>query len=135
MKVYDVLYCRLDNIITMTGRIKAMRQELYQRLVVLGTPGDWTHILKQIGMFTYTGLNRKEIKITIIILKLFYAIFVARVIGASLFRLFLASQVDALVKKYHIYLLSSGRINICGLNYGNLDYVANAIHEVVIAGQ
>ena len=75
MKVCDVFYCRLDNIITMTGRIKAMRQELYQRLVVLGTPGDWTHILKQIGMFTYTGLNRKEIKITIIILKLFYAIF------------------------------------------------------------
>ncbi|XP_019860150.1 PREDICTED: aspartate aminotransferase, cytoplasmic-like [Amphimedon queenslandica] len=93
----------IDNITTMTGRIKKMREELYQRLVVLGTPGDWTHILKQIGMFTYTGLN--------------------------------TSQVDVLVKKYHIYLLSSGRINICGLNYGNLDYVANAIHEVVVAGQ
>lgn len=41
----------------MTDRIKLMRTELFQRLKVLGTPGDWSHIINQIGMFSYTGLN------------------------------------------------------------------------------
>jgi aspartate aminotransferase len=26
-----------------------------------GTPGDWSHIVKQIGMFTFTGLNTKQV--------------------------------------------------------------------------
>lgn len=40
-------------------------------------------------------------------------------------------QIEILKKKYHIYMLSSGRINICGLNTNNLDYVADAIADVV----
>ncbi|KAK4401178.1 Aspartate aminotransferase 3, chloroplastic [Sesamum angolense] len=27
----------------------------------VGTPGDWSHIIKQIGMFTFTGLNSKQV--------------------------------------------------------------------------
>lgn len=26
-----------------------------------GTPGDWSHIIKQIGMFTFTGLNAEQV--------------------------------------------------------------------------
>ena len=39
-------------------------------------------------------------------------------------------QVKELREKFHIYLLDSGRANIAGLNEHNIDYVANAIHEV-----
>lgn len=42
-----------------------------------------------------------------------------------------AKQVETLVNEYHIYLLKSGRINMCGLTTKNIDYVANAIHETV----
>ncbi|CAH1404638.1 unnamed protein product [Nezara viridula] len=42
------------------------------------------------------------------------------------------SQVEKLILKYHIYLLKSGRINMCGLNSRNIDYVAKAISEVVL---
>lgn len=28
---------------------------------VIGTPGDWSHIIKQIGMFTFTGLNAEQV--------------------------------------------------------------------------
>ncbi|KAK9501834.1 hypothetical protein O3M35_012489 [Rhynocoris fuscipes] len=42
-------------------------------------------------------------------------------------------QVEHLVNKYHIYLLKSGRINMCGLNLTNIDYVANSIDETVKA--
>lgn len=28
---------------------------------VLGTPGNWEHIIKQIGMFTFTGLNKEQV--------------------------------------------------------------------------
>lgn len=41
-------------------------------------------------------------------------------------------QVEHLINHYHIYLLRSGRINMCGLNEFNLDYVANAIYETVL---
>lgn len=45
-----------------------------------------------------------------------------------------ANQVKFLAEKYHVYLLSSGRINICGLTTHNIDYVAEAIHDAVING-
>ena len=48
----------------MTDRIKAMREALFQLLKTQGTPGDWTHVLKQTGMFSYTGLTRKRIAYT-----------------------------------------------------------------------
>lgn len=44
---------------------------------------------------------------------------------------FTAKQVEYLVNEKHIYLLPSGRINMCGLTTKNLDYVATSIHEAV----
>jgi hypothetical protein len=47
-------------------------------------------------------------------------------------RIFIAApQVERLTNDFHIYLLKSGRINMCGLNPGNVEYVASAIHSVV----
>lgn len=43
----------------MSSRIIKMRKALYDELVRLGTPGTWNHIVDQIGMFSYTGLNGK----------------------------------------------------------------------------
>ncbi|CAN6643602.1 aspartate aminotransferase, cytoplasmic [Trichomonascus vanleenenianus] len=40
----------------MSSRIIAMRHALRDRLVQLGTPGTWDHIVNQIGMFSFTGL-------------------------------------------------------------------------------
>uniref|UniRef100_A0A915J3T1 Aspartate aminotransferase n=1 Tax=Romanomermis culicivorax TaxID=13658 RepID=A0A915J3T1_ROMCU len=44
-----------------------------------------------------------------------------------------AQQVEILATKFHIYLLKSGRISVAGLNKGNVEYVAKAIHESVIS--
>jgi len=87
------------NVKTMAERILQMRNLLYQKLRELGTPGTWEHIITQSGMFSYTGLNKK--------------------------------QCEHLVNHYHIYLLNSGRINMCGLTTGNVEYVAKAINDVV----
>jgi len=43
-----------------------------------------------------------------------------------------ASHVEYLRNKYHIYMLRSGRINICGLNTNNLSYVAEAITDTLL---
>ncbi|XP_078499683.1 aspartate aminotransferase, cytoplasmic [Lissotriton helveticus] len=86
-----------DNVKTMADRVLLMRAELKSRLEALKTPGTWNHIVEQIGMFSYTGLNPK--------------------------------QVEYLIKEKHIYLMASGRINMCGLTTKNLDYVATSIHE------
>jgi len=42
------------------------------------------------------------------------------------------AQVKILIEKYHIYLLSSGRINMCGLNEKNYKYVAKAFYEAIL---
>jgi len=49
----------ISNLKTMSARIKEMRQELFNTLIELKTPGDWHHITNQIGMFSFTGLNGK----------------------------------------------------------------------------
>ncbi|XP_001626359.2 aspartate aminotransferase, cytoplasmic [Nematostella vectensis] len=84
---------------TMGQRMLQMRQALFSKLKELGTPGTWNHVIDQRGMFSFTGLNLK--------------------------------QVRRLTEKHHIYLLDSGRINICGLTPANVEYVARAIHDVV----
>ncbi|CAN1215115.1 Aspartate aminotransferase, cytoplasmic [Linum perenne] len=45
----------------MADRILSMRQQLFDALSTRGTPGDWSHIIKQIGMFTFTGLNSEQV--------------------------------------------------------------------------
>ncbi|KAJ5626506.1 pyridoxal phosphate-dependent transferase [Penicillium herquei] len=50
-----------DDLMTMSERIRQMRQALYDELIRLNTPGEWDHILKQIGMFTYLGLSETQV--------------------------------------------------------------------------
>jgi len=83
----------------MSHRIIQMRQALVDQLKKLGTPGDWSHITSQIGMFSFTGLT--------------------------------PPQCETLVKKHHIYLLTSGRISMTGINTKNVAYLAQSIDDVV----
>jgi aspartate aminotransferase len=41
----------------MANRIIEMRKELFNALTELQTPGTWNHVIDQIGMFSFTGLN------------------------------------------------------------------------------
>eukprot|EP00834_Sanchytrium_tribonematis_P000060 NODE_2_length_91304_cov_0.692462.p60 type:complete len:174 gc:universal NODE_2_length_91304_cov_0.692462:10127-9606(-) len=45
----------------MSGRICAMRDGVKSRLDKLQTPGTWDHITSQIGMFSFTGLNKQQV--------------------------------------------------------------------------
>lgn len=45
----------------MAGRIKSVRQKLYDSLCAKDKSGkDWSFILRQIGMFSFTGLNKAQ---------------------------------------------------------------------------
>ena len=49
---------------TMAERIKEMRGELRRLLAEeLETPGNWDHIERQIGMFSFTGLNGEQCRL------------------------------------------------------------------------
>lgn len=50
-----------QDLIVMSSRVKSMRQRVYDELVRLQTPGDWSHIVKQSGMFGYTGISPAQI--------------------------------------------------------------------------
>lgn len=45
----------------MAGRIIEMREQLVAKLTELETPGDWSHVVKQIGMFSFTGLTEEHV--------------------------------------------------------------------------
>lgn len=47
----------------MATRIMQMRALLKQNLVDMGSILDWNHIINQIGMFCFTGLNEKQVGI------------------------------------------------------------------------
>eukprot|EP00898_Chlorokybus_atmophyticus_P009165 jgi/Chlat1/924/Chrsp108S01361 len=47
----------------MAGRIKGVRQSLYEKLTELDKSGkDWSFILKQIGMFSFTGMTPAQVE-------------------------------------------------------------------------
>lgn len=41
------------------------------------------------------------------------------------------TQVQLLIDEFHVYLLKTGRISMCGLNENNVAHVAKAIHTAV----
>jgi len=51
-----------DELMAMSKRIQDMRAMLLAELKTLGTPGDWSHITSQIGMFSFTGLTPAQAK-------------------------------------------------------------------------
>ena len=52
----------------MAGRIKNVRQKLYDSLSAKDKSGkDWSFILRQIGMFSYTGLNKAQVKLFLLL--------------------------------------------------------------------
>ncbi|KAJ2420854.1 Aspartate aminotransferase, cytoplasmic, partial [Coemansia sp. RSA 2524] len=52
----------IENMELMSARIMDMRTQLRARLEKLGTPGDWSHVTSQIGMFSFTGLNLAQVE-------------------------------------------------------------------------
>lgn len=46
----------------MADRIITMRTSLHNALLRKNAPGDWSHIVKQIGMFSYTGLTKAQVE-------------------------------------------------------------------------
>ena len=46
----------------MSGRISTIRRSLYDNLQTLGSKQNWDHIINQIGMFAFTGLNLEQVK-------------------------------------------------------------------------
>lgn len=50
----------------MAGRIKSVRLKLYDSLCEKDKSGkDWSFILRQIGMFSFTGLNKAQVNLPI----------------------------------------------------------------------
>ena len=46
----------------MADRISTMRQSLYDNLLKQGSKLNWDHIVKQIGMFAFTGVSKDQVK-------------------------------------------------------------------------
>jgi aromatic-amino-acid transaminase len=83
----------------MRTRILAMRQALVNVLKEAVPGVNFDYLLKQRGMFSYTGLS--------------------------------AAQVDRLREEFGVYLISSGRMCVAGLNSRNVQRVAQAFSAVI----
>lgn len=82
----------------MSSGMRRMRCELRKRLEK-ETGQNWSDVESQIGLFSYTGLNK--------------------------------DRVSRLRDEFHVYLLPSGRLSVCGLNDENVEYGAHAIGQVM----
>lgn len=87
----------LQDLDSVVGRLNVVRDKLYEKLDK--TNYNWDHLLKQRGMFIYTGLS--------------------------------AEQVIELREKYSVYATEDGRFSISGVNENNVDYLADAINQVI----
>ncbi|KAJ7965978.1 Aspartate aminotransferase [Quillaja saponaria] len=45
----------------MIERLINMRKHLFDALCDKGTPGDWSHIVSQVGMYTFSGLSEEQV--------------------------------------------------------------------------
>ncbi|WP_163304860.1 aromatic amino acid transaminase [Enterobacter ludwigii] len=89
----------LAEVESMRKRILTMRQELVDVLKEAVPGHNFDYLLKQRGMFSYTGLS--------------------------------AAQVDRLREGFGVYLISSGRMCVAGLNASNVHRVAQAFAAVM----
>jgi aromatic-amino-acid transaminase len=83
----------------MRDRIKAMRKQLVESIHSRAPGTDFSFVLKQRGMFSYSGLTKE--------------------------------QVRRLREEFSIYAIDTGRICVAALNSKNVDYVADAIAQVI----
>ncbi|KAH7463462.1 Aspartate aminotransferase, cytoplasmic [Fusarium oxysporum f. sp. matthiolae] len=89
------------DLVVMSSRIQAMRRRLHEELVRLQTPGNWSHVIKQTGMFAYLGISKSQI-----------------------------SHLEA-TEKFHVYMVETSRISVAGLNNNNVEMFAKAVDETV----
>lgn len=83
----------------MRDRINGMRKLFVETLKAKGVKQDFSFIIEQRGMFSFSGLNKE--------------------------------QVNTLRDKYSIYIVGSGRINVAGMTEQNMDYLCQAIADVL----
>ena len=83
----------------MRERIKTMRKALVDGIHKRVPNSDFSFVLKQRGMFSYSGLTKE--------------------------------QVRRLREEYSIYTIDTGRICVAALTSNNVDYVADAIAQVI----
>lgn len=93
----ELLQAWLKDLDAVVGRLNVVRDKLYEKLDKSNY--NWDHLLKQRGMFIYTGLS--------------------------------AEQVIELREKYSVYATEDGRFSISGVNENNVDYLADAINQVI----
>ncbi len=86
-------------LIATCGRIHEMRKLFVDTLKAKGVKQDFSFIINQTGMFSFSGLSK--------------------------------DQVEQLKKKYAIYIVGSGRINVAGMTKKNMEPLCQAIAEIL----
>jgi aspartate/tyrosine/aromatic aminotransferase len=81
---------------------------------------SWDHIVNQIGMFAYTGLEVRARPRFPLVLAI-----------SCYFFWFQAKHVAVLEKKWHIFCTKNGRFSMAGVNLNNASYIANAMKDAL----
>jgi aromatic-amino-acid transaminase len=87
----------------MRERIKTVRRQLVDKIRAIRSDFDFSFVVRQRGLFSYSGLSR--------------------------------DQVRRLREEYSLYAIDSGRICVPALNSRNIDYVSQAIAQVLVSGK
>lgn len=88
-----------EEVADIRNRINEMRHLFVKTLKEKGVDKDFSSIIQQRGMFSFSGLTKE--------------------------------QVQRLRDEYSIYIVDSGRINVAGMTYDNMDRLCDAIKAVL----
>jgi aromatic-amino-acid transaminase len=83
----------------MRSRIRAMRQQFVEKIQQRVPGADFSFVIHQRGMFSYSGLSKQA--------------------------------VTRLREEFSIYAIDTGRICVAALNSRNIDYVTDAVAQVI----
>lgn len=135
-----------EDLLVMSGRIAEMRRQLYDALVANGTPsptGTWDHVITQIGMFAFTGLNTEHCTRLLedhhVGIKshphrnLISRAGTVQTMEYSLTTVLSEGLMVGLPVCFQVYLTPDGRMAICGLRSTTVPIVAKAM-DIVLRG-
>lgn len=93
----------LQDLESMSGRIKDMRKKLYDELLKRKTPGNWHHLLTDVSLSDFSYVFKRSFSNQ-------------RTLQIGMFSMtgLSSEKVATLKDKFHVYLLSNGRLSITG---------------------
>lgn len=119
----------------MVNRIQKMRMTLQESLENLDSPLNWEHITNQVCSWHWNFVSTASSTPEDCFNSDNNSLVLTLQVGLFFFSCLTPKEVEQLAREFHIFMTHDGRISMGGVTTGNVNYLANAIHDVTRSGK